>query len=390
MKKIILIFICIGLSHNFYGQQEKDYAYFSHWIDSLSSVYAVEQLKDTYDARFSFYEANLSTIEKKKLLDKIRSLFEQNKYANLYRLGHRMIHEMWSVAPGINSLDIKQKIMELYLQYYFYPGTEQIIDSDILGSESYYTKKAKQRIIEILEEKKTKEEYDIYLNLNRLTYDSYPVLWKEASQIMKKREIQNDTVLKQIRDSIMADYVYRNTESYFESLQIDPELIKMIGLLGMKECIPILQQNLQLCIQKGCINDQIKAYRYALARLGDKKQRQYILDNMMSIDFSDDGFFHRKSFAYFRDNEMIWKYIEVNYFSDKEIDIISNVSIPSSLKTMNDIYPYIKNIPEVLKYPSLSDDMNDHYKWAKALYKWLMTNKNNVKFDYGGEKEWFW
>jgi hypothetical protein len=37
--------------------------------------------------------------------------------------------------------------------------------------------------------------------------------------------------------------------------------------------------------------------------------------------------------------------------------------------------------------------MEEEYKWDKALYKWLMENKNTVKFDYSGEKEmlyWSW
>ena len=383
MKRIIIVIItCVSLSYKLYAQQEKkDYNYYNHWIDSLTLNFSMEKYVDIKGTYVDFDDSNLSTKEKKKLIDKIEKLFQQKEYANLYRLGHRIIYDMWQMSPDNNSPEIKQMLMELYLRYYFYPGAKQIIDCDKLGCESYYTKKAKKRIVEILEGKKTREEYDIYLKLNELTYDSYPILWKEAAQIMKKREIQNDTVLKQVRDSIMADYVYRNTESFFESLQIEPKLIKMIGLLDMKECIPILQQNLLSCPEEQNRTRE-RAYRWALARLGDKEQRQYIMDNFMNYPY-----FNRSDFAYFRDEEMIWKYIDVNYFSKEEIPIISGFYISSSLKTMSDIYRFLIEVPEELKIPIMSNDMNDYYKWAEKLYNWLVENKQSIKFDYEEKRD---
>ena len=373
----------IWLSHSIYGQQEKNFTYFNHWIDSLTTNFSMEKFVDIKGVYVDFDNTNLNSKEKKKLINKIRKLFEQQEYSNLYRLGHLILSNMWWMYPDNNSLEIKQMLMELYLQYYFYPGTQQIIVSYESGSQSYYTKKAKQRIVGILEGKKTKEEYDIYLKLNKLAYDSYSVLWKEAAQIMKKREIQNDTVLKQIRDSIATDYIYRNTESYFESLLIEPELIKMIGLLDMKECIPVLQQNLLLCPEEQDRTRE-RAYRWALARLGDKEQRQYIRDNFM-----DYPYFNHSDFAYFRDDEMVWKYIDINYSWNRYFQPFGDSSLPIALKTMSDVYPFIKNLPKELEYP-YSSDMSDNYKWTKELYEWLMENKPNVKLDYEGEKKFPW
>jgi len=383
MKKIFLIFVCICLSHNFYGQQERNFTYFNHWIDSLALNFSMEKFVDITGAYVDFDNSNLKTEEKKKLIDKIEKLFQQKEYANLYRLGHRILRDMWWMHPDNNSLEIKQMLMELYLQYYFYPGIQQIIASYELDSQSYYTKKARQQIVEILEGKKTKEEFNAYLMHEKSLLMTYKNVWTEAAQIMKKQEIKNDTILRQIRDSIIIESANESAKLILESLQIEPELIKMIGLLNMKECIPILQQNLLLCPEEEYRTIE-RAYRWALARLGDKEQRRYIMDNFM-----DYPYFNHSDFVYFRDDEMVWRYIDINYHSNEEISILSDVSISSSLKAMSDVYPFIKNLPKELEYP-YSNDMNDNYKWAKKLYEWLMANKDKIKFDYEGEKDFPW
>jgi hypothetical protein len=300
---------------------------------------------------------------------------------------------MWWMWPDNNSLEIKQMLMELYLQYYFYPGTAQIINSYDINGKFYYSKKAKKRIVEILENKKTKEEYEAWLNYEKFLPGSIIRNKWVAEELIKKQKIQNDAIIQQIRDRISTEYINEATQRMLESRQIEPHLIRMIGLLEMKECSPVLKKNLQECIQNECLGERRKAYRYALARLGDKEQRQYILDSLMDVgsnNYSNEKYFDRKDFSYFKEDEMIWRYIEVNYFSNRQIGIFSEGSIPASLKTMNDVYPFVKNVPQELEFPYVSSDMNDDYKWTKAFYEWLMANKDKVEFDYEGEKRWFW
>ncbi|GHV58438.1 hypothetical protein FACS1894182_10750 [Bacteroidia bacterium] len=389
MKKVILIFICGYLWGNLCAQSiKRDLTSFNQRIDSLTLSYSVKQWKELYRAWLYFDDSNLNDKEKKLLIYKIKKLYEQNEYANLYRLGYEMIDEMWNMYPNNNSLEIKQMLMELYLQYYFYPKVNylySIVNSYDLDSKKYYTKKAKQRIIEILENKKTKEEFAANLKDSESSLLNSKYHWEEAARIMKKGDVQNAEVLKQIRDSLLNDYILYNARNYFESLQIETELIRMTGLLDMKECIPVLKQNLLLCPEEEYrIREQ--AYRYALAWLGDKEQWQYIMDNFMDINL-----FNKRDFAYFRDDKMIWKYIEVNYHKNEMISIFGDgEGISASLMTMNNIYPYIKNLPKELEYPYLSNDMQDCYNWEKILYKWIMENKDKVKFDYDGEKKWVW
>ncbi|MDR3219182.1 MAG: hypothetical protein LBU22_09470 [Dysgonamonadaceae bacterium] len=181
----------------------------------------------------------------------------------------------------------------------------------------------------------------------------------------------------------MNNEINESAKKEFSSLQIANELIRIIGLLDMKECIPVLKQKLSHCIESDCLYGQEKAYRYTLARLGDEEQRRYVLDILVDIYT-----FSKEDIAYFRDDEITWRYIELNYFSDKPIPGESgNSTYPASLAAMSNVYPYIKNIPEALKYPR-AQTMQPYLEWAKSFYEWLMANKANIAFDYDGEKKY--
>jgi hypothetical protein len=204
MKKNILIFIICVLSCNLYAQRHrKDLEHIIHWIDSMTVSLSIEQNKDIRGF-VPFYNSQLNVREKTKLVGKIRELFEQNEYSNLYKLGHEIIREMWEyIYNDTNSFEIKQMLTELYLQYYFHPGAHKIVNSYDIRSKSYYNKKAKERIKEILEDKKTKEEYNACFLNNKSILLKSKSIWMEASEIMKQRENRSTEILKQIRDSVL-------------------------------------------------------------------------------------------------------------------------------------------------------------------------------------------
>ena len=243
-----------------------------------------------------------------------------------------------------------------------------------------------------MENKKTEEEYKAWLNFEKSIHGNRSTSDYFAKQFIKGREIQNDTIFQQIRDSVYSKHVENGVKKDLESLQIEPALIRMIGLLDMKECIPALKQGLDtsfLKLQDRENNEhywrpRVASYRYALARLGDKEQRQYIVDSFVEE-------FNHRDFSYFKDDEMIWKYTEVNYHSGKRFFPFSHgEGIPAELKTMSDIYPYVKNVPEELEYPDLKGGMEGDIQWAQLLYEWLTANKDTVEFDYEGEKRFPW
>ena len=388
-RNIIVIITFFCLSSNLYGQQQRDFIFFKDRIDSLTQIYSTKEWQEMIYGNY-FDNTNLSVKEKKELIVKVRELFEQEEYANLYRYGHRIIYDMWAMRPNNNSLEIKAKLIELYLQYYFYPESEKIIYCYPDWDYPYYSKKARNLLAEIVENKKTEKEYDAWLNFEKSLPSNISISEKLAKELMKKWESQNDTVIKQLRDSIYLKRIYDGVEKNLESLQIEPDMIRMIGLLDMNECIPVLKQNLQLCIQNKCHEKQIQAYRYALARLGDKEQFQYIIDHLMNNDYSGGQVhFHGKDFSYFKNDEMIWKYLEFNFNSGKRI-FDGTMFVPAKLQTMGNVYLYIKNLPKELEYPNFKDGMEGELKWAQSLYEWLIANKDTVEFDYEGEKRIMW
>jgi hypothetical protein len=387
MKKIVITIFSALLSLGLHAQAVKDYAYYIYKIDSLTALYSVDSIANVRN-NFTFRDAKLSIPEKKKLIDKIRKLFEQKQYVNLYTLGRRLMYNMYFEQWRDNPVEIKQQLMDIYLQYYFYPGMRSSLFGTTIENWINFSKKGKKRLVELLEDKKTDEDYELCLKFCKSTYLNFNYsesLWREASSIMKKGEVQNDTILTQIKDSLLNMRVSNRAKNYLESFKIENKLIRMIGFMDMKECIPIMQRKLQEGVDNDNRGEPEKSYRCALARLGDKEQRQYILDHLMDIEEFD-----RNDFIYFQDDEMIWKYIAVNYFSDKNIPVFSSVYLPSSFMTINNIYPYIKNLPKELEYPKDDKERKIRFAWAESVYNWLITNKKAVIFDYAGEKDFEW
>jgi hypothetical protein len=386
MKKIILIILSALLFYNVNGQK-RDYDYYNRQIDRLIAAYSIDKAISTSeeDKFFTSNDENLTTNEKKKIISKIKKIFEQQTYTNLYYLGHTMLYNMYFYQRENNSPEIRQILIELYLRYYFYPGRGySMANSYNLESRFDYTTKAKKRIVEILEDKKTKEEYILYFTYWRTYYNDPKRGWEEAAIIMKTREERNATALKQLRDSIIENYVAKYVKREFEAARIEPDLIKMIGLLEMKECIPTLKQKLAEYIKNGSYySDEEEACRYALARLGDEEQRQYILATMNINNFS------REDFQYFQDDEIIWRYIDVSYLPGERIAVLSDDYLDASLLAMNDVYPFVKNVPQELMCPT-EYNVKIGCQWAKAFYEWLMENREKIEFDYEGEKKWFW
>ena len=124
MKNSIIISLGIMFFFNVNAQIKRDYAYYNHQIDSLIFAYSVEEIK--LGGGFYLFrhkeDSVLSAKDKKRLIVKIGKMFEQKKYTNLYSLGHTLIFNMYCHQEKYNTVETKQMLMELFLQYYFYPG----------------------------------------------------------------------------------------------------------------------------------------------------------------------------------------------------------------------------------------------------------------------------
>ena len=391
MRRYIVFILCVlGVTH-INAQVINDLKYYNTLIARLLDDCAAEKGRD-FSKEHSIYirDMELNDSDKLKFVKKIEELFQQKNCTELYRKGSGLLNVLFFYERDNISPIVRQKVIELYLKYYFYP----YMDNGYIGyaQAGDFNEEAQKRLIEILEEKKTKEEYELYVRNARDILEPTERAWSEAARIMEKSGREGDDMLKQIRDSILE---VRDIPSLakrdFDYVRINEYLITRIGDLGLKNSIPTLQTALFACKGDNCQPNIENTYRITLARLGDKEQYDYMIDNMLEIDIFNAGYF-----SYFRDDALIWKYIEKNYTSKKGIWIHSDFAFPANFMTINNITPYVKNLPFELHYdnygirgaPNDDEWFKRQQLWCKDVYKWLMENKDTVKFDYDGEKKW--
>jgi hypothetical protein len=406
MKKNILFAVNLCICISTYAQDKSlNIRYYNAKLDSVIYKYSIGINKNPYSDIRDFYDANLSETDRKKIIIRIKQLFEQDKYSNLYSLARITLYDLWQIYPVKNTTKIKQSLLELFLKYYFYPGQRvYLISSDYndLNITNNYTTASRKRIFDILKGEKTQEEY----NAEILFQESIPVnvnsFKRAVEQTIKRQKIQDDSIIKKVTDSIYVEDMINYAKDILDEKQIESDLILMIGFLNMKECVPTLGEKLQEIIIKTTKNnrdeeygvaiktiniDHEQAYRFALAKLGDKTQRQYILDTFISTHYFD-----KKFLSYFRDDSITWKYIDDVYNSKAEFPNYSSY-IPATIYAMDAVCPFIKDLPRELHNPHHQhhiQGMQKYYDWEKALHEWLMKNRDKVTFDYDGKKDWFW
>jgi hypothetical protein len=404
MRKIILLIVSMCMCINFYAQNNNlNFKYYNAKLDSVIYKYSIGVNKNPYSDMPNFYNADLSEMDRKKIIIRIEKLFKQNKYSNLYSLAHITLYNLWQIYPAKNTLKIRQLLLEVFLKYYFYPGQRWYLISpyyDDLDIINDYTTAAKKRIFDMLKGKKTQEEY----NAQILHRESIPVnvdgFKRDVERTIKTQKIQDESIIKKITDSIYVEKMINSAKKTLQEKQIEPDLILMIGFLNMQECVPALQEKLQELITKKTKNnkreeygvsiitmyiDYEQAYRFALAKLGDKMQYQYILDS-----FIPTRFFDKKFLSYFRDDSITWKYVDINYSKDETIQTLSDGGgIPMSLYSMDAICPFIKDLPKELEFKLINTEEGD-YKWAESLHEWLIKNKYAVKFNYNVKGGCLW
>jgi hypothetical protein len=193
-------------------------------------------------------------------------------------------------------------------------------------------------------------------------------------------------VLAQVRDSLLTSHINERLVRRFASLERQINgLIRMTGLLDMQEAVPVLERKLPKVSETIREREREVAIRFALTRLGGEEQRQYVLDNLMYYPL-----FRRTDFMYFQDEEMMWRYVEVNFYSDKRVSILGDDGVSMSFAVIRDIIPFIKNLPQELELSWSIVGERSQNAWAQSVYDWLMENRDIVEFDFDDNKRWLW
>ena len=388
MKKLFLLFFvtCFCCDVIFAQNNSKNLEYYNAKLDSVILKYSIDTNKNPFNDVCNFDNADLTEMDRQKIIDKIKNLFEQDKYSNLHSLAHVALYNLWQIYPIKNTAKIKQKLLELFLKYYFYPGQRGYpISSDYsdLNIRNDYTKQAKKRIFNMLEGDKSQEEYAANLLFVKSIPEYMNSCERRARRVISKQQAPNDTIFEHIKDSFCNEYILNTAKTVLAEEQIQSDIILMAGFLGMKECIPTMQKNLQAEIAENKYHRNTEiAYRLALAKLGDKEQYQYTLDTIISTEY-----FTKNFLSYFRDDNITWRYVNANYSSSGSY-YNGDFYVPMRLYTMDAICPFIEDMPKDLKFKRKTK--NEDYKNAETLYEWLMKNRDSVKFNYDVNDGWFW
>jgi len=248
--------------------------------------------------------------------------------------------------------------------------------------ESYtrniYNKKIIKRMVELL---KGMSEEERQMNLKSFieldTANIHNI--EQVQKLMKKRNISKEKAW---------DMYIKKKSNFYDSLICKPLcntyfkfplLIKTLGWLDVKECIPILKDMLK---DSSC--SQSKKYKeaiyYALARMGDKEMENQIFQWR---DFD---------FIYFKSKEACLAYLnsinETDYedwspeYSEGEWPQ-SNSAIDRVIRVTYIIENFPEHYFEKLKEVESEEDKEKANNLAKQAIQWIIENKDNLQLrDY--------
>jgi hypothetical protein len=380
--------LLIAFTQESYSQNQKRYLAV---IDSLEKVCSSNTyLSIDYPMHYLFRFEKLTSKEKQDLVLRIENYFAQKNYCNLYELADLLAYLLFEHEEKGN-LSIRQRLMEITLDYYFYYG----VAGDLRPySKKDYTPKAKKRIKEIIQGVVNKgEEGSLRLLFSNSPTEDY--LEREAKKIMRRTELQGEEIFKHLKDSIKKTDTENKINRRLANLTARDGLVIYIGRYNMKEFIPDLRANLSRIPEKHTFY-----IRRSLAWMGEEDQVDYIVMNFANKIGLDD-------MEHIKSPKLFWKFLETHYRKDiftSEITGPDPVKIPVSTPTIEELIKYVTNLPKrkefmydeekLIQYlqkekgtRDFDDDMLRYTyqvrtERADKIYEWLMQNKDNVKFNF--------
>ncbi|GAB6013343.1 hypothetical protein [Viscerimonas tarda] len=402
MRRIFFNVVILLFTINITAQEKKDYMFFISSIDELKTKYAVKQyLYESVEVPekdyWKFY--NLSLDEQNMVLDYVITLYDQKEYANLYQLGRRLLSRFYDKR---NNKDIQSRIIEIHLDKRYYMYT---ISFSYWGYVDNYSEKAKLRLLNILENRKTSEDIDAWRVLAEAIVNTShgKSIEIDVRNIMKNERIENEEIEQLLLDSILQQRIDEEIQEYekYPPLGNDGDLYE-IGSSGDKQFIPALEAILEKDYYASMFGrwsewewnfkrtNLQKACTYALAKLGVQKYIDEIFENDEEINYQ-----------YLGTKEAFLRWLEINYvwnevssfkveggipdpkafvFICRAMNYIEN--LPRGLRlTIKDIEEYIAPSSEKIKdYDPLKDGQNKGIiEKVFKLHQWIMDNKEYLE-----------
>jgi len=232
--------------------------------------------------------------------------------------------------------------------------------------KSDFNQQARERLITLLRKQYTQEEEEQYIKYQTRYIFADTIYFAQLTYL--ELEKNKNLNYENTRDSIIADVLeeYKN-ELYNDSARYSIHLPLLMGWLGMKECIPLLDsiQN-----ERGGMSTRI-----ALARLGNKQYQQFFMEQE-KIDLY--------TAFYIGTQDLIAKYGEELYSNEKRYFVMGppdqNEQIPIVYSIILELQQNIANFPQLINTKVIWTQKHIDALPAGVLEearRWMKENKGN-------------
>ena len=387
MKKVILFTNIVLCNITIFAQPIDCYEFLNSKIDSLTAKYSIHDFVDNVDFLYNdgFCFADLTEEQQNRIIDKVYAMFNQNEYIGLYDVASELLEKLYKYN---NNNNVKKRMVEIWYDKICYFAYTIIS----FGNSQNYSEKAKQRLLDIMAKRWTKEDISAWKIIiehsvrKKLTNDyKYDV-----QKIMKETNRKGKKVEKFLLDSLVQQGIEKNLQRNMNR-PVSRSGILMIGSLKDERFIPYLESIIEETKTDKDSAEYKKACTYALAKLGVQKYIDEILENDKEIKY-----------RYLGTKEAFLRWLELNRDWNKSDKLCSKCGyLPVPIVSLWDVQEYVKNeIPKELKIGGLEVEyfcLPDFPDWKKKycdstkienskltikkidkLYQWLWDNKDKL------------
>jgi hypothetical protein len=361
MKNITLLFFnlfisCLGVI------SAQNYEFLIYKIDSIKKLESTFEIR-THGYPYFFRDYTLKKSDEEKLLNQIEHFFDEDSLFNLHQVAYDLIYSLGFYSKNSET---RQEVVQILLDKINYIHVNSYYATCFKKED--YNKAAKERLTKIVFKGKTKQEMTINTQYYRIGFSMERLGIENKVQYFLNHNKTNRSE-QFIKDSIYNYYVENDANDYNRRF-CNSRVIRLIGWLDMKECIPDLEELLisNPYFQKDELNKSIK---YTLARLGVIKFEDEILSSNGHIWYK-----------YLHTERALFRFLELEYDTAKyqcRISPCMGSKASMAYITMLDVQNYVLNFPKEL----LNEDVyaNPNEQKAQKGYKWLLENKGNLNLD---------
>jgi len=284
----------------------------------------------------------------------------------MYNLHHVAYDLVYSLGTYSKNIETRQQVVKILLDKINYLFVHANYVTQFKRED--YTVDARERLKEIVFKGKNTDELEMLRKYYRLERSSMKSLVldidKTSKAIVKNHKTAGN--LQFVKDSIFNYYVDYDVNYYKKEFR-NERVIRLIGWLGMKECIPQLE-NMLISNPYFPSKELTLSIKYTLARLGVTKYEDEILSSEENIRYT-----------YLHTEKALYRFLELEYDTVKLRCRVMPCAVKCSWAyfAIREVEEYILNYPKELLINQFESKKTDE-QMARQGYKWIMENKGKL------------